>query len=271
MKITKRIKFALQRAVDEAGNRNRLAIKVGVVQGHIARWLDGTTQSIDDNLYDKLFPHIKPFFKEWKGEIESIEFDSNDIEQWDSECKKTFLTGITDRPNPDELAAKHHLFPVVSEAAAAECSGNIFMPLVDCIEENAEDERVSFPCGKPGDFAIRVSGTSMMPWYPPGTLLLVRPNERIQTGKRVVAILDNGDVIFKVFIESKTNIGLVSIDDGGKDYVFAKTESKHEIRSLFRVIASMRVEDDVDTAMSEAGIHHRWEDKLKNLDNPRLA
>lgn len=159
-----------------------------------------------------------------------------------------------------DLAGKW--LPVISEAAAAECNPGL-MPLLDCVNQYSE-EQAFFSEGKENDFAIRVMGESMMPWYPPGTLLLVRPYQDIPNGKRVVAVLDEGEIIFKIFAKTADNkIALMSINENGKDYVFPP--SGKGLRYICRVIQSIRNEDDLDNAMRQSGIHHSWETKLKNL------
>lgn len=157
--------------------------------------------------------------------------------------------------------------PVISEAAAAECNPGM-MPLLDCVNQYS-DEKVFFTAGRKTDFAIKVSGTSMMPWYPPKTVLLVRPYQDIQNGKRVVAVLDDGEIIFKIFARTKDNrIALMSINDqDGRDYLFPANGKG--IRYICRVIQSLRNEDELDEAMAEMGVHHHWEDKLDNLNEEK--
>ena len=154
--------------------------------------------------------------------------------------------------------------PVISDAAAAECNPGL-MPLLECVNQFS-DEKAFFPSGKPTDFVIRVSGDSMLPWYPSGTLLLVRPYQDIQNGKRVVAVLDEGEIIFKIFARTKKNqIALMSINShDGRDYLFPA--SGKGIRYICRVVQSIRNEDDLDSAMSATGIHHNWEKKLDELN-----
>lgn len=155
--------------------------------------------------------------------------------------------------------------PVISEAAAAECNPGL-MPLLDCVNQFS-DEKAFFTMGHKDDFVIRVTGSSMMPWYPPGTLLLVRPYQDILNGKRIVAVLDDGEIIFKIYARTKDKqIALMSInDDGGKDYLFPP--SGKGIRYICRVVQSIRNEDDLDDAMMFSGIHHAWEQKLHDLNN----
>ncbi len=154
--------------------------------------------------------------------------------------------------------------PVISDAAAAECNPGL-MPLLDCVNQYSE-EKAFFPSGKPTDFVIRVSGDSMLPWYPSGTLLLVRPYQDIPNGKRVVAVLDEGEIIFKIFARTRKNeIALMSINDhDGRDYLFPS--SGKGIRYICRVVQSIRNEDDLDSAMSATGLHHNWEKKLDKLN-----
>lgn len=154
------------------------------------------------------------------------------------------------------------MFPVIGEAAAAEVNTLAF-PIAEWADKYSE-ERQYFPDGQPGDFAIRVSGNSMMPWYPPGTILLVRANQRIRQGERVIAIMEAGEVIFKIYAEKDNKFALLSIDDNGIDYLYPP-RSPSEIRGLYRVISSVRNEEKLDFAMRQAGIHHRWEQKLKEL------
>lgn len=155
--------------------------------------------------------------------------------------------------------------PVISDAAAAECNPGL-MPLLECVNQNSE-EKAFFPSGKPTDFVIRVSGDSMLPWYPSGTLLLVRPYQDIPNGKRVVAVLDEGEIIFKIFARTRKNeIALMSINEhDGRDYLFPA--SGKGIRYICRVVQSIRNEDDLDSAMSATGMHHDWEKKLDKLNN----
>lgn len=154
--------------------------------------------------------------------------------------------------------------PVISDAAAAECNPGL-MPLLDCVNQYSE-EKAFFPSGKSTDFVIRVSGDSMLPWYPSGTLLLVRPYQDIPNGKRVVAVLDEGEIIFKIFARTRKNeIALMSINDNdGRDYLFPA--SGKGIRYICRVVQSIRNEDDLDSAMSATGLHHNWEKKLDKLN-----
>ena len=176
------------------------------------------------------------------------------------------LNDITNNQNESVMQLKLKqsgcYVPLVSMAAAAMCNPGL-MPMMDCVSDRAE-EKVFFPGAKETDFAIRVSGESMTPWYPEGTLLLVRqiPISEIANGKRVVAVLDNGDIVFKIYARKNNKIALYSISDEGKDMVF---DHGIGLRYICKVLSSIRNEDELDDAMAGAGLHHGWMDKYKKL------
>ena len=151
--------------------------------------------------------------------------------------------------------------PIISSAAAASCSPGI-VPLIDSVSEYSE-ETAYFRQARPGDFAIEVKGSSMSPWYPDGTLLLVRPYQDLRNGQRVVAVLDEGEVVFKIYAAKGKKICLFSIDGEGRDYIFEKP--RVPIRYICRVVASQRSEDDLDAEMTSHGIVHDWQLKLNEI------
>ena len=168
------------------------------------------------------------------------------------------------RPNASDVrpASSEGMFvPIISLAAAADCNPGL-MPLLDCVNENSDDTAY-FKQAKPGDFVIEVTGSSMSPWYPDGTLLLVRPYQELRNGQRVVAVLDDGSIIFKIYAEKGGAICLFSIDGEGKDYIFRKP--RVPIRYICRVIASQRDEDDLDEEMRHHHVAHDWQRKLNEI------
>ncbi len=118
---------------------------------------------------------------------------------------------------------------------------------------------VSFSAGRLGDFVIRVNGESMTLWYLPGTMLLVRPHQQIRNGSRVITVLGTGEIVCKCFGERETTIMLVAINgDGGKDLEYCKDDFT-AIRDLYKVIQSLKMEDEVDSVMHERGVTHFWQ------------
>ena len=151
--------------------------------------------------------------------------------------------------------------PIISSAAAATCNPGL-VPLLDCVNQYSED-KTWFKLAKDGDFAIEVTGTSMSPWYPEGTLLLLRPYQELKNGQRVVAVLDSGEIIFKIYAEKDGKICLLSINGDGQDFIFEKPIVP--IRYICRVIASQRNEDALDEEMKHANITHNWQEKLNKI------
>ena len=178
------------------------------------------------------------------------------------EIKKQFQNAKNSEVKLVTEIPRNKLFPVLGEAAAASVD-TLSFPLADYAQDHAEELQY-FPHGQPGDFSIQVAGTSMLPWYPPGTRLLLRGNVRIKNGERVVVIMEDGEVIFKIFVKADDQIALFSIEDNGRDYVF-DAHNAREIKGIYKVIESFRDEAKLDEAMQQAGIHHRWEDKLAKL------
>lgn len=105
----------------------------------------------------------------------------------------------------------------------------------------------------------------MSPWYPPGTLLLVRPNAVLRNGDRVIAILTDGTILFKLFAEDDSSFYLLSENrQNGKDYKFAKNDF-NGVRAMYLVIQSMRDERALDDAKEKQGIVSDWKERIKNL------
>lgn len=127
-----------------------------------------------------------------------------------------------------------------------------------------------FSTAKPGDFAVIVSGSSMEPWYPQGTRLLVGRDEIPKTGQRVIAnIADHSEPVFKIFVDVDTErFALLSINDkeGCKPIILNKM-SRGEWHWVWPIKASIRYENDVDAAMKKHGIHHFWEKWLEDKKN----
>lgn len=239
MIITPEIRNAIKCLQDaKALTSDGLAKLVGVAQSSANSWVNGNAKSIRPANWAKLKHYLDPFLPE------------------DHFSPGTHYSKV--ESNAEFVAEPLPTYPVISLAAAVEASGMVYMPIDEYAELNAE-QRLSFSAGQPGDFVIRVSGDSMLPWYPPGTHILVRPGSSVKTGNRCVAILADGEVVFKVFVERKTTWLLAAINgDGGKNYVFKKGDVK-SVRGIYRVIQSMRTEEDLDKAMQEAGQHHFWE------------
>lgn len=138
------------------------------------------------------------------------------------------------------------------------------MPLPDCVNERPE-EQTYFRQVREGDFVIEASGAGMLPWHSDGALLLVPPYRPLRNGHRVIAVLGNGAVAFKVFAEKDDKFFLFSVNaEDGQDLVFRKDDFT-SVRAIYLVIQSMRDERALERAMTQKGIRHFWQEKLKAL------
>ncbi len=135
-------------------------------------------------------------------------------------------------------------YPVLSLAAAATVNTAIY-PIADYAAANAEDYQY-FRRGRPGDFVLDVAGESMLPHYPAGTRLLCRPNTRPGNGQRVVAILKNSEIVFKIYAETEDEFFLRSLNDSGASYAFSKLNFD-AVRAIYIVIESVRDEQTLDS------------------------
>lgn len=125
-------------------------------------------------------------------------------------------------------------------------------------------EQSGFVNAKPGDFAIVVSGRSMMPWYPPGTHILVGRDEIPKTGDRVAAMLaERTEPVFKVFIDHGDSFELLSINErDGLPPIRLNKMDRTEWYWCWPIKESKRDERALDAAMREFGIHHFWEKNI---------
>ena len=255
IKIDKNIKSFFEKAIVKAGSMRKLADACDIYAASISRWLGNspnkTIDCIDWPSWEKVWLYLTK-----EGIL------SPDDVRWmpPSVLREGMISGKI-KPKPgstvDFDVPKMTQFPVVSLCAAAEVN-TTYYPLAEYADQYAE-EQATFTAGRPGDFVIRVCGESMKPWYPPGTLLLVRPHQHIKNGDRVIAVLSDGDVVFKCFVERKKTIVLVAINgEGGKNFEFEKTDFT-AVRDIYKVIQSLRTEEEMDHAMHEKGVPHFWQ------------
>lgn len=125
-------------------------------------------------------------------------------------------------------------FPVISEVSLAQCN-TAYYPISDWARDHAEGE-AEFIQGVEGDFVIRLSGNSMSPKYPPGSLFLVRPHVHPETGDHVVAVLSDGTVVSRIFAEEDDYFHLFSLSDAQwEDCKVSKTNFT-AVRGMYQVI-----------------------------------
>lgn len=86
----------------------------------------------------------------------------------------------------------------------------------------------------PHAFGLRVEGDSMAPRYLPGDTLIIDPEVRCDNGSPCVVCL-NGEVTFKLFWESETEIRLQPLNDRYPDTIIRK-DSRAEFRVIGKVV-----------------------------------
>lgn len=237
--ITPEIRHAIKCLQEEKGYTSYdLGKEIGVSQRSANSWRNGQAKSIRPAHWAKLKPYLDPYL------------------QKDTPAPAQ-CTNPKCRSEGEVLREPLPTYPVISLAAAAECNTAI-IPMADYADANSE-ERVSFHNGRPGDVAIRIVGDSMEPWYPSGTIVLVRPGERLRNGDGVIAILADGSVVFKTYVERKDSFLLLSInEDNGCKFEFKKSDH-FAVRGLYLVVGSLRDEIKLRETMHANGKHHFWE------------
>lgn len=179
-----------------------------------------------------------------------------------SKLVKDFRNVPSKRPGDCSYDVPPPVFvPLLTVAQAASVQASAFGPAAQNIEEGAQS---GFMNPKSGDFAIVVSGRSMLPWYPPGTHILVGRDEIPKTGDRVVAMLEgNSEPVFKVFVDHGDTFELLSINSrDGLPPIRLNKMDRTEWYWCWPIKESKRNERDLDNAMKEFGIHHFWEDQF---------
>lgn len=226
----------------------------------------------DQELVEKLMEWKKDNYYSSTQLCEALQINKNSLTNWrqgrplSPKTRQKIANLIfphKEENNVEPQVEKIRTFPVISEAAAATVN-TTFFPVSEFAREYA-DEFVSFSEGREGDFVIKVIGNSMAPWYPAGTLLLVRPNVCLRNGDRVIAILADGTILFKIYAEDESNFYLMSENQAeGKDYKFDKHDF-NGVRALYLVLQSMRNERGMDSEKEQQGIRSDWHIRMKSI------
>lgn len=125
-------------------------------------------------------------------------------------------------------------------------------------------ENVYFERAAPGDFAMVVTGESMLPWYPPGTRILVGRGRTPQSGDRVVASLTGyAEPLFKLYLDNGGSFTLRSLNrkDGSAPLTIDKMD-RDSWNWVWPVRASIRDEEEIDKALQVCGLNPFLENPL---------
>ena len=124
--------------------------------------------------------------------------------------------------------------PVLSFAQAAGYEPAL-IPLCDYIRETS-DKSALFIDVKDNYFALEVSGDSMSPDYPDGSIALVASGEFPERGDIVAAKLLDGEVVIKEYHRKNNVITLQSINPNGKSFEWNCKENPGYIQWMWPVI-----------------------------------
>lgn len=95
-------------------------------------------------------------------------------------------------------------FPVVTDVTV-ENWNTVNYPFDDLLKEYSEGRPLAFNQGRKGDFIIRVSRDTLLPWFPEGSLILVRPNASPISGKQVIIVDVEGKMFPALFTITEDN------------------------------------------------------------------
>ena len=225
-KITPRLITLLRNELKRNGNKTAaLARKIGINPSYIFKYLNGTVKSVQADTWERLcicFPEVDNRPMVFRG-------------------------------NTSPVKVSFGQFPVISSEVISEAHQFFYLPIAEYAIDNPE-KLVSFSNGRPGDFAIEVVGDLMLPWYPAGTILLVRPNIRLSSGDPVVAVLECGEVVFRIFYEGGRKVTLASLDGDEKHTYQFDIKDNTYVKTVYKVIQSMRDETAILKAMRESGL-----------------
>jgi SOS-response transcriptional repressor LexA len=221
MNNTEAIQSALRAYCDDQGlTAQRLGPSVGVSSSTSIRWCNGTSKEIRPSHWVVLKPLLE-----------------------------RYLTASPPAPvpppevRPATRADFGAAVPLIGIAQAADFEAAL-QSLDDYVHDVADETRIPFPLSRDGDVAVRLEGESMLPWYPPGTILLVRPTEFPQRGDIVVAKLGTGAVVVKRYQRRQNVVTLESLNHGsaGETYTWHVKEQPGFVQWMWPVIQSIRDE-----------------------------
>lgn len=205
VKITKEMRFAIQQAIEEAGSQSELARRSGVDQRNLSRYVSGLN-TMTDHIWAALYPycasHLPADYPAPLRERPILQTD--------------FGADAEAMPVTREEAKRFRQVPVLSIAQAAGYEPAL-EPLCDYLRE-VTDETALFFDVPDTCFALRITGDSMSPDYPDGSIALVAAGEYPERGDIVAAKLATGQVVIKRYQRKDNVITLESINPAGKSF-----------------------------------------------------
>ena len=232
--IDLKISNAFRRMKAALGTDAEMARVLQLSRAHVGRILHGSVIYLENDTWNRIAPVLARYFRD------------------DADVSLSTLDPLSIRS-----------LPVIRQEELA-TANTLLMPITEWAEEHAV-ERVAFAEGCEGDFVLRVTDDTMMPWYPLKTLLLVRPSQHLQNGDRVIAVLHCGQVVFKIFAEKANRFALFSpLGDDSADLIFRKNDPE-PLRAIYLVVQSRRDENALERAMEKKGGVRFWKEKLRAM------
>lgn len=217
MNIANEVRRKIQQELDAGATQSELAVKYGLSQGNISRILSGKN-TVSFETLETMFPDA------------IINLDGKSIPQ------RPMLVDDFNVPDAELTlpnAPRFKSVPVISIAQAAEYEP--VEPLIDYLREVSESEQMFFDV-KDNYFAVEITGDSMAPDYPNGSIALVAAGEFPERGDIVVAKFSTGQVVIKEYHRKNNVVSLLSRNPNGQNFEWNIKEKPGFIQWMFPVI-----------------------------------
>ena len=251
--ISNELRVAIKKAAEDVGNPYQLSLKAGVSNATVLKWLDGKTSKIYEKTLEQLLPLLLIHMsrEEMENYRQIVEYGvaecKIDLSRVDESCvnvdtlrerlevSERLLEKLSVALGKPESCGKPTEEPVSNDAVPISDSGIVpkavpvlsfaqaagyepaFEPMCDYIRETSDRTAVFYDVPE-NCFALEVSGDSMAPDYPNGSIALVAAGEYPQRGDIVAAKLSTGQVVIKEYHRKDNVIRLESINPEGKNF-----------------------------------------------------
>ena len=204
--INNTMRSALAKAVDKIGGQSNLARATGLSQQGISKYISGHVYRMSERIWEDLAPYCAEFLPPgYKPPSKS--------------AAPVMLKSDFDRPDSEVRSANGRKFRAVPVLSFAQAAGfePALEPLCDYLRENT-DRTQMFVDVPDTYFALEVSGDSMAPDYPSGSIALVAAGEFPERGDIVVAKLATGQVVIKEYHRKDNVVTLSSRNPAGQTF-----------------------------------------------------
>lgn len=275
MKVTQEIAHAIRAASEAMGGLSEMERRTKVSKANLSRYLSGKTLSIQDDNWGNILPFLKFYLpkdrydayvasvsvkkfeghcnsgfnlktgESWVGKPSSKEViiplsEDDDFKQKEEIAYALFhknkkTDNLVNEAIPVRDAnVQFRAVPVLSIAQAAGYEPAV-EPLCDYLRETSDKTALFFDVAD-NCFALEVSGDSMAPDYPNGSIALVSAGDYPQRGDIVAAKLNDGQVVIKEYHRCNNIITLQSINPDGKNFEWHCKEQPGYVQWMWPVI-----------------------------------